>query len=109
MSVCKNVSNNNFEDEVLKSDLPVLVDFWAEWCGPCRAIMPHLEMVGMEFAGRVKVVKINVAEEEQLAFNYNVSTIPKIVLFKNGFVVSEINGAPRKPKIELKELIEKSM
>ena len=107
MSVCKNVSNNNFEDEVLKSDLTVLVDFWAEWCGPCRAIMPHLEMVGMEFAGRVKVVKINVAEEEQLAFNYNVSTIPKIVLFKNGFVVSEINGAPRNQRADLKELIEK--
>lgn len=106
MSVCKNVSSDNFEDEVLKSDLPVLVDFWAEWCGPCRAIMPHLEMVGMEFAGRVKVVKINVAEEEQLSFNYNVSTIPKLVLFKNGFVVSAINGAPKNPRVELKELIE---
>ena len=100
-------TEENFENLALKSDKVVMVDFWAEWCGPCRAIMPHLEMVGMEFAGRAKVVKINVAEEEQLAFNYNVSTIPKIVLFKNGFVVSEINGAPRNPRADLKVLIEK--
>ena len=103
------ITNDNFKEEVLQSDVPVLVDFWAEWCGPCRAIMPHLEMVGMEFAGRAKVVKINVAEEEQLAFDYNVSTIPKIVLFKNGFVVSAINGAPKNPRVELKELIEKAL
>ena len=103
------ITNDNFKEEVLQSDVPVLVDFWAEWCGPCRAIMPHLEIVGMEFAGRAKVVKINVAEEEQLAFDYNVSTIPKIVLFKNGFVVSAINGAPKNPRVELKELIEKAL
>ena len=103
------ITNDNFKEQVLQSDVPVLVDFWAEWCGPCRAIMPHLEMVGMEFAGRAKVVKINVAEEEQLAFDYNVSTIPKIVLFKNGFVVSAINGAPKNPRVELKELIEKAL
>ena len=107
MSICKNVSSEDFVDEVLKSDSPVLVDFWADWCGPCRAMMPHLERVGMEFAGRVKVVKINVVQEEQLTFNYNVRTLPKFVLFREGFVVSEIDGAPSSPYVDLKELVEK--
>lgn len=105
----ENITNDNFKEQVLQSDVPVLVDFWAPWCGPCKAVMPHLESVSAEMQGKAKVVKINVSEEEQLAFNYNVRTIPKFVLFKDGFVVSEIDGAPRKPKAALKELIENAL
>ena len=104
-----NVTSSTFDESVLQSDLPVLVDFWAPWCGPCRAIAPHLEAVGQDLAGQAVIAKVNVDEEQQLAFNYKVQSIPKLVLFKGGEVVAEMNGMPRNPRVTLKELIEQAL
>lgn len=78
------VTDANFAEEVLKSDQPVLVDFWAEWCGPCKAIAPMLEELSTELAGKVKIVKINVDENPNSASQYGVRSIPTMILFKNG-------------------------
>ncbi len=74
----------NFEEEVIKSDVPVLVDFWATWCGPCRMIAPEVERIAEEYDGKVKVGKVNVDEEEELAIKYRVASIPTLILFKDG-------------------------
>ena len=76
------VTKNNFEQEVLKSDIPVLVDFWAVWCGPCQMLAPVLEDVANEYEGKIKVAKINVDEEPELAIKHGVEAIPTILLFK---------------------------
>ena len=83
----------NFQTEVLNSDLPVLVDFWAEWCGPCKMIGPVIDQVATELAGQAKVGKVNVDEARQLSAKYNVRSIPFLLFFKNGQVVDQIVGA----------------
>ncbi|MBO5726173.1 MAG: thioredoxin [Clostridia bacterium] len=83
----------NFTTEVLESDMPVLVDFWATWCGPCRMIAPVVEQVAEEFADKVKVGKVNVDEEMELAMEYKIEVIPTILLFKDGKVVKKSVGA----------------
>ena len=103
------VTSADFDENVLQNDLPVLVDFWAPWCGPCRAIAPHLEAVGTDLAGQAVIAKVNVDNEQQLAFNYKVQSIPKLVLFKGGQVIAELNGMPRNPRVALKELIEQAL
>lgn len=87
------LNEKNFEAEVLQSDIPVLVDFWAAWCGPCRMVAPVVERLAEDYEGRVKVAKVNVDEEQTLAANYRVASIPMLFVFKNGEVVNQLVGA----------------
>ena len=94
-----NITNTNFEAEVLKSPVPVLVDFWAEWCGPCRILSPIVEELAQELNGKLKVVKINVDENQELAYKFNIMSIPTLLIFKDGEVVNQLVGAM--PKAQL--------
>ena len=93
------LTQDNFEQEVLKADKPVLVDFWAPWCGPCRMVSPIVEEIAGEVAGRAKVVKVNVDEEPELAARYGVMSIPTLIVVKDGKVVSSTVGAQPKQAI----------
>ena len=92
MSAAAAVSTADFDKEVLQSEVPVLVDFWAVWCGPCRMIAPAVDAVAQEFAGRAKVVKLNVDEAPEIAGRYNVMSIPTLIIFKDGQKVGELVG-----------------
>ena len=95
----KEITSTNFNDEVLESDTPVLVDFWAEWCGPCRAIGPVVDEIANDYDGKVSVGKLNVDHENQLAMKYGVRSIPALLIFNNGTVVNQIVGAVPKNRI----------
>ena len=95
----KEITSTNFNDEVLKSDTPVLVDFWAEWCGPCRAIGPVVDEIANDYNGKVSVGKLNVDNENQLAMEYGVRSIPALLIFNNGAVANQIVGAVPKNRI----------
>lgn len=86
------LTENNFENEVLNSKIPVLVDFWAPWCGPCRSMAPVIEDLAKEFDGKVKIGKVNVDENKNLAGNYGIMSIPTLILFKDGRNVSQMVG-----------------
>ena len=92
-------TDTSFEQEVLKSDTPVLVDFWAEWCGPCSMIGPSLEDIAKEMDGKLKVVKVNIDENPATPSRYNVRSIPTLLLFKNGQVAATKIGAEPKQKL----------
>ena len=98
-----NVTTATFDAEVLKSSGPVLVDFWAEWCGPCRAVGPILEEISDEHGAKLKIVKLNTDEESAIAMKYGITSIPSMYVFVNGEVVKQIVGAKPKPAL-LKEL-----
>ena len=94
------VSDATFESEVLKATGPVVVDFWAEWCGPCRMIAPALEEIAGSLGEKVKIVKLNVDENPQTAAKYNIQSIPTLMIFKNGEMASRQIGAAPKQKLE---------
>jgi thioredoxin 1 len=94
------VKTDNFDQEVLQSEKPVIVDFWAEWCGPCHAVSPVLDRIAEERSGELKLVKVNVDEEPELAQRYGIVSIPTIVLFRGGEPAAAAIGAQPKPAIE---------
>lgn len=95
----KEFTSDNFSAEVIESDTPVLVDFWAEWCGPCRVIAPVVDEIATEYLQKVKVGKLNVDNHNQVASQYGVRSIPALLIFKNGAVANQIVGAVPKNKI----------
>lgn len=107
MSNASAVTTADFEKEVLQSDVPVLVDFWAPWCPPCRAIAPTLDVVATEFAGKAKIVKVDVDDEQEIAARYGISSIPALLLFKGGEQVGQLVGAH--PKNTIANLITQAL
>lgn len=109
MSQAKDVNKDSFESEVLKSEIPVLVDFWAPWCGPCRMMAPTLDELSVELEGKVKFVKVNTEERENqdLAIKYEIQSIPNMKFFKGGVVTGEFIGLRNKEtlKKELEDLL----
>jgi thioredoxin 1 len=101
------INKDNFENEVIKSDMPVLVDFWASWCGPCMTIGPVIDSIADEYDGKIRVGKVNVDNEGELTRKYRVMSIPTILVFKNGEITDKIVGA--RSKNEFKEVIEKNI
>lgn len=93
------VTTAEFDEKVLKSDVPVLVDFWAEWCGPCKMIGPSVEALATEYAGKAKVYKVDVDKEGDIAGQYGIMSIPALLVFKGGKVVDQMVGAAPKPQI----------
>lgn len=100
MGQAKAVKDSEFKKEVLESDLPVLVDFWASWCGPCQIMGPIVDKVAEEYEGKLKVMKMNVDENPQTPANYGIRAIPTLILFNKGEVVEKIVGAQPKTTIE---------
>ena len=96
----KEISSENFNQEVLESDIPVLVDFWAEWCGPCKQLAPSVEDVANEMIGSIKVCKIDVDSNQDIAVQFGVRSIPTLLIFKNGEVASTQIGAISKQQLE---------
>ena len=94
------ITKNNFESEVLNSSVPVLLDFWATWCGPCMMIAPTLSQIAEENAGKIKVGKVNVDDEMELAMQFGVTSIPMLVVMKDGKIANKAVGAMPKAKIE---------
>ena len=99
MTAIKNCNENDFENEVLKSNLPVIVDFWAEWCGPCKMLTPILEELSNEMKNEINIVKVNLDENQDLAMKYSIRSIPTLLLFKDGNLVDTKVGLFPKSEI----------
>ncbi len=100
MSAAHDVTDATFTDEVLNSEDTIMVDFWAEWCGPCRAVSPILDAIAAEHSDKIKIVKLNVDDNPQIAAKYQITSIPAMKVFRGGEVVKTIIGAKPKPAIE---------
>lgn len=100
-------TDDSFEEDVLKSDKPVLVDFWAEWCGPCRMVGPVVDELADEFEGKARIGKVDVDNNPEISTKYGIRSIPSLLIFKNGEVVDQIVGAV--PKAQLKKQLEAQM
>ncbi len=99
------LTDQNFEAEVLKSNVPVLVDFWAPWCGPCRMLAPMIDELAKEYDGRAKVCKLNTDENPEIASRFSISAIPALLFFKNGKLADQLTGV--RPKPEVKSVLER--
>ncbi len=102
MSDILTITEDNFDSEVIKSDIPVLIDFWAVWCGPCKAIHPIVEELATDYDGKVKFGKCNVDRNQQIALKYGIRSIPTLIIFKDGEVADQIIGALPKQHIQSK-------
>jgi thioredoxin 1 len=98
------VTDANFRTEVLKSKVPVLVDFWADWCGPCHMIAPHIAKIAEEYAGKIKVVKLNTDQNRVISQRYNIQSIPTMIVFEGGQVAERISGAN---PVALRKMVER--
>jgi thioredoxin 1 len=101
-----NVTDSTFEQEVINSDVPVLVDFWAPWCGPCRAIAPHVEALAEQYKGQLKVAKVNVDDNQGTATRFGIRGIPTVLVFKGGKLANQMVGAPPDAKAKLTKLVQ---
>ena len=100
MSSARDVTDQNFDTEVLASEKPIMVDFWAEWCGPCRAVSPILDQIATEHSDKIDVVKLNVDDNPETAMKYQITSIPTMKVFRAGEVVKTVIGAKPKPALE---------
>ncbi|MEE8577855.1 MAG: thioredoxin [candidate division Zixibacteria bacterium] len=107
MSNAQSITDDTFEAEVLQSDKPVLVDFWANWCAPCKMIAPFLDEIADEMGEKVKIVKMDIDANQNVPRKYNIMSIPSLLIFKGGEVVDQIVGA--KPKVQISERLEKAI
>lgn len=101
------VTDANFDSEILKSQLPVLVDFWAAWCAPCRAIAPHVDTLANDYSGKIRVGKCDIDSNPQVPTQYDVRSIPTLLMFKDGKVIGQVVGAVPRAKIE--EMVKKAL
>ena len=101
------ITDSSFKSEVIESEIPVLVDFWAPWCGPCKTVAPVLDELANEYEGKVKIVKLNVDENQSTATEFGIKSIPTLIIFKSGKAVDQTMGA--QPKENLKQMIDKSL